>query len=78
MNFHKEVTSGQPLTKETIIFNIYMVLFLHLKKQSGDHISIGDWLQRRAELKCLKINEIILNECGTIDGNASINIAKNI
>ena len=26
----------------------------------------------------LIINEIILDECGTIDGNASINIAKNI
>ena len=72
------MTSWQPLTKDTIIFNIYMVLFLHLTKQNGNHISIGDWFQRRAELKCLKINEIILDEYGTIDGNASINMAKNI
>ena len=40
---------------------------------------IYELVNQRLELKGSSIiDEIILNECGAIDGNASINIAKNI
>jgi len=52
---------------------------LFLAKNRKELISLINKLPLSKKLEYNKSNKVIIkNECGTIDGNASINIAKNI